>query len=255
MSPNVSCTHTIARHVHGTRACYVLDRCRCTDCRTANNTYTKKRNRWLGEYPWTPPPLVSKARARVHILDLMGQGMGQKRIAQVADVADSVVGSIVWGRHDREAVRIRYQTEEALLAVELVLADGKNVPADEAWQIVAELRYRGWWGAEIGRRITGPKARSLQMGDSHVYVSTLKTLRGLLNETVPARVHNPTGRTYTPKPDYEWNDVAPSTPGVPAVSVHSAWRRQRDLDGLRRAVDMSISDHLAPIHTNYLAFD
>ena len=122
-------------------------------------------------------------------------------------------------------------------------ADGRNVPADEAWEIVAELRRRGWWDAEIGRRVTGPEARSLQMGETQVYVSTLKALRQLLNEPVPARVHNPTGCTYTPNPDYEWDDIVASTPGVPAVSVYPEWRRQRDLDGLRRAVEISMQAH------------
>ena len=30
------CHHKQTEHVHGTHACYVLDRCRCTDCSAAN---------------------------------------------------------------------------------------------------------------------------------------------------------------------------------------------------------------------------
>src|SRR5690606_23524673 len=53
--------------------------------------------------------------------------------------------------------------------------------------------------AEIGRRIHGPQARSLQVaGGRQVRVGTLRTLRELLVEPVPARVHSPTGKLYHP---------------------------------------------------------
>ena len=35
MTLNDACTHTQVTHRHGTRSCYVLDKCRCPDCRQA----------------------------------------------------------------------------------------------------------------------------------------------------------------------------------------------------------------------------
>ena len=42
------CSHPQARHRHGTRAAYVKDRCRCTDCTAANTAASRTAARELG---------------------------------------------------------------------------------------------------------------------------------------------------------------------------------------------------------------
>src|SRR4051794_22177944 len=39
------CTHPRAQHRHGTRAAYVKDRCRCTDCTAANTAASRTATR------------------------------------------------------------------------------------------------------------------------------------------------------------------------------------------------------------------
>lgn len=219
---NVDCRCKQARHVHGTYVTYVMDRCRCDPCRQAVGDYNRDRARWLGEFPRTPPPLVSGKVARRHVKALMAQGMGQGRIAGLAGIPTSIVGALVWGRHDRKASRrgtrrIRRETETALLGVLLDLADGAKVSAVEAEAIIAELVARGWSKAAIGRRVTSPNARSLQIpgAGGQVIAGTLRSLRLLLTEPVPARLHAATGRWYDPQTGHEWRHISPSTVGVP----------------------------------------
>lgn len=220
--PNEACECKEASHVHGTHVCYVIDRCRCDDCMTANTLYEKHRRRWTGEFPYIDPPLVDSARARRHVKNLMRRGMGFKRIAEKAGVPASVVGTIIWGRHDRAAEKIRRETEAALLEVELELADGAKVDATEARRIVDELVARGWTKRAIGRRVHGPTASSLQMRGEQVFVSTLKTLRQLMTERVPDRKSR--HGTHPVKTNHSWKDIPPSTPGVPGSIEYGGLR-------------------------------
>jgi len=228
---NAACTHPVATHYHGSHACYVFDKCRCIPCREANTAYMKKRSRWTGEFPYEPPPLVDSAETRNHVVSLMDQGMGAKRVAAVAGVTPSLVGNIVYGRggnHHRAANRIRRSTAEKLLAVTLDVSDGAKVDATESWQIIDELVARGWWKAAIGRRVHGPGAISLQVSRNLVFAGTLRTLRTLLTEPVPLRLHNVTGKMYDPTTSYEPQFVEPVTPGVPVAPQQLlAWDRIR----------------------------
>lgn len=202
------------QYPHGTNACYALNHCHCDPCSKAHRTYENGRRLYQGEFPRIPPPLVDRGPARRHVKKLMAQGMGHKRIAEMAGVPASAVGALIWGRYDRAAKKIRRQTAEKLLAVTLDLAGGAKVPGDEARAIIAELVARGWTKAEIGRRIAGPDAKALQIGRGPtVAVATLRTLRALLEEPVPLRrgsrgnLYPPSGRP--PRP------VAQTTPGMP----------------------------------------
>src|SRR3954468_19215105 len=83
------CSHPRVRHRHGTRAAYVRDRCRCTDCTAANTTAsrTATRERIYGRWH----PYVDAAPAREHIAALRRAGIGVERIAQLAGLATSHV--------------------------------------------------------------------------------------------------------------------------------------------------------------------
>jgi hypothetical protein len=48
------CTHLDSCHLHGTRAAYVKDRCRCTDCTAANTAASRLANRERSYGRWQP---------------------------------------------------------------------------------------------------------------------------------------------------------------------------------------------------------
>jgi hypothetical protein len=201
-----------------THARYVLDQCRCDDCRAANRAYERHRARWVGEFPYVDPPLVPAGPSRRHVQALMRDGMGLKRISAVSGVPHGVLWKLVYGKKNsrgvqRKSRRVRRETAEALLATDLDLAAGARVDATEAWAIVDELQRRGWTKNAIGRQIAGPKARTLQMSQHLVQVSTLKTLRRLLTEPVPPKGHR-TGPI--PPPPVEFRQIPATTRGVPA---------------------------------------
>lgn len=189
------------QYPHGTNARYSLNFCRCDDCTTAHRAYEQSRKLYQGEFPRVPPPLVDRGPARRHVKKLMARGMSHKRIAQIAGVPASVVGTLVYGRYDRAAKKIRRQTAEKLLAVQYTASGIMKVPATEALAIIDELLARGWWKVEIARRIAGPQAQALQVartGSGMVEAGTILKLRVLLDEEVPIRQHS-NGTFYVPK--------------------------------------------------------
>lgn len=225
--PNVDCDHKIADHVHGTHACYVLDQCRCTDCSAANARYERSRAVWLAGVK--PHPYTNARPVKAHVKALMDQGMGLKRIAVVSGVPHGALWKLVYGKktkgRKRPSKQVRRDTARKLLATRLDLAAGAKVPAGEAWEIVDELRARGWWNAAIARELVGPGAASLQLSRQTVEAGNLARLRELLYEPVPLRLHQPTGRMYQPKPKRPPRDVDFTTPGVrvpAAVAVDRA---------------------------------
>lgn len=217
--PNDTCEHPQAEHFHGTHACYVLDRCRCLPCSRSNARYERSRAKWLAGV--VPHPLVEAEPARQKALELMDGGMSLKRIAKVSGVAQSSLGKLVYGIPTQgrpPSKKVHRETAAKILDCPLDVADGARVDGREARRIVAELVKRGWWKAEISRRITGnPNAYALQRTNKskQVTAGTLRALRRLLTEPVPKRVHAPTGKMYDPSTGH-WGAVNPTTPGVPA---------------------------------------
>lgn len=245
--PNEACEHKVANHYHGTLVCHNLDLCRCDDCREANRRYERHRKSWLGEFPTAEPPLVDATPVVEHCRRLMDQGMGLKRIAEMAGVTHSVLGNVVYGRggsEPRAAEKIRRDTARKVLALKLNLADGARVPKGEAVAIIEELEARGWSKAQIAKRLH-PDARSLQIGKGlTIQAGKLRALRQLLLEPVPLRFHGPSGRMYDPSTDHVWRRIPESTHGVPSewhpgspVWLHEMRR------GLKRAVEESIERH------------
>lgn len=142
-----TCLHPQANHQHGTYPCYTLDRCRCTPCSEAASAYDKNlaRQKAYGRYDtWTDPEPVRK-----HIRALMAQGMGLKRIIAVGGSNSGQLWKLLYGtvRPDGSRIptkRIRRDVAERLLAVELDLASGANVPARGTVRRVRALIALGW---------------------------------------------------------------------------------------------------------------
>lgn len=208
--PNAACAHKRVTHAHGTHACYVLDRCRCEPCKTANRSYERHRRQWAREFPYIPEPYVDADQARKLVDELRDRGLGLKRVAQVSGVAHGALWKLVYGvpgrgpskRCRRETVERLQEALEAVTWEEATVADGARVDATEARLIVKELVARGWAQSEIATRIAGAPRQSLQAvrkSSKQVQARTLRVLRELMCEPVPLRKH-PTGKLYQPKP-------------------------------------------------------
>ncbi|WP_375502668.1 helix-turn-helix domain containing protein [uncultured Jatrophihabitans sp.] len=112
-----NCRHKRTHHIHGTRAAYVKDRCRCRRCTRANTaeSRTSHRERTYGRWE----PYVDAGPARERILALREAGFGLRRIAKLANVSTTTLRAIIDtspdGRMPRD--KIRPETAEAILAV------------------------------------------------------------------------------------------------------------------------------------------
>lgn len=214
---NPPCEHKQVTHECGTNARYVLDRCRCDPCRDARRRADRQRAKAAAGV--IPTSMVDAGPARKHVASLVKQGMGLKRITAVAGISHGSIGKLMYGeraRGGRVSRKLARETADKLLAVPLDVADGAKVDGTEARALVAELVARGWAKAEIGRRVHGPHAKSLQAAATDlVFAGTLRTLRRLQDEPVPERIHNPTGRRFKPKTAHVWRTIPPTTRGVP----------------------------------------
>lgn len=136
---------------HGTRAKYTNEGCRCPDCRNATRLYELERRNSL------TPRLVSADPARAHVRELMAAGMGHKRIAELAGVSMSAVGSLLYGKPGRPPTRrIKPATAQALLSVTATLdtmADGALVDAAATHANVAKLVAAGVPKVRIAERL------------------------------------------------------------------------------------------------------
>lgn len=170
---------------HGTHAKYVVDRCRCDDCRAANRDYERARK--LRRVP----PYVGADRARRHIEELASQGVGLKSVQRLSGLPHGTLSKLIYGDQVRgmgPSKRIRHETEQKILAVHAGQAPGgTREPAGPTWEIVAVLLERGWQKAEIGRRLSGPQAKALQLGREVVTREHARIIRSLLDEPVPPR--------------------------------------------------------------------
>lgn len=129
------CAHPQANHRHGTRACYVHDRCRCEPCAAAVHAYETNRVRTHAYGRWDH--MVDAGPVRLHVAQLMDAGMGLKRIARRAGVSTSAVGKLIYGRPQPDGTRtptsrVRTENAEKLLAVTLELAGGARVARGRA---------------------------------------------------------------------------------------------------------------------------
>ncbi|WP_152185110.1 helix-turn-helix domain containing protein [Segeticoccus rhizosphaerae] len=148
------CHCPIARHQHGTHVAYVVDKCRCRECRDAAAAYERERLKQDAYGRWQP--YVPAGHARAHVLRLGAQGMGWKRVARAAGLSESIVWKLVYGDRARNmppSKRIRPATEAKILAVELDLAHGAFIDGTGTRRRLQALTAIGWSQSELGRRL------------------------------------------------------------------------------------------------------
>ena len=140
----VECTCKVARHVHGTHAAYVVDRCRCRPCRDAAAAYERTRSR---QRAYGRAAYIDAQPARDHVRALQAQGMGWKRIVAAAGLSNSVLWKLLYGDHTRSqqpSKRIRPATEARILAVTLDLGATVPVPGYGTRRRLQALVATGW---------------------------------------------------------------------------------------------------------------
>lgn len=156
------CLHKHARHQHGDRNTYVLDRCRCYPCAAASSAYEHNRHR-LGLYGrGTPTQLVDAEPAREHVRALTAAGLGWKRVADLASVHRSTVCRLLYGRKRGEhreppTARMRPGDASKLLAVPMPglddLGGAQLVDATGTHRRLQALVALGWSQSKLARRL------------------------------------------------------------------------------------------------------
>lgn len=134
----------MSHRAHGTRVKYVIDKCRCDDCREASRAAEaiRRRDRAYGIQSY-----IDAQPARDHVSALGQQGMGWKRVARTAGLSPSTVWKLMYGdpaRGREPNKRIRPATAEAILSVELDLADGARIDGLGVARRLQALVALGW---------------------------------------------------------------------------------------------------------------
>jgi hypothetical protein len=142
------CQHPQVHHEHGTRTAYVLDRCRCSPCTTANRLEAQRRRTAIAYGRWTG--LVPAEAARQHVQQLRAVGLSLHRIATISTVGYGTVARLIYGdpsRRQPPTTRLRHQTQQQLLTVPLdtcSVAPGGRVDAIGSQRRLRALIAVGW---------------------------------------------------------------------------------------------------------------
>lgn len=139
----------MAAREHGTRAKYVVERCRCTDCRAANTDYANHVTRQRAYEPF-----VDAFPSRVHIQWLQANGVGLRTIHQRSGIARSSLTRIATGRVDHvrpdTAAKIAALAEQANPVAGGVLTDSTGTRRRMqalmvvGWSLSVQARHIGW---------------------------------------------------------------------------------------------------------------
>lgn len=142
-------------HKHGqVSTCYIQHKCRCDECREAGNARERRRAK-ARAYGRDYTGLVDSSEAREHVLWLMSQGMGWKRLAEVSGVGKTAVASLIYGRKGANSdprkgelvKRIPRTKADALLAVQPTLenlSDGALIDSRGTRRRIQALVAMGW---------------------------------------------------------------------------------------------------------------
>jgi hypothetical protein len=161
---------------HGTHVKYVIERCRCPECRAANNAYERQRTRDAAKRRWgaLPPIFVDAAPVREHLFVLSAAGIGPKQVEILAGVGKTAQ----WKIRSRRVTRCLYATREAILAVgtDDHVFMRSRIDSTRAREIVDELRAMGMAKAHIAKAL-GYRSPALQVATADT--CTLRTQRRL----------------------------------------------------------------------------
>ena len=210
--PVRDCQHTQVHHEHGTRAAYVLDRCGCQPCTSANAD--SERRRTTGIVYGDPSGLIDAGPTRRHVQELRDAGLSLVRIAALSGVGQGTVNALVYGvpvRHQPPPVQVRSDTARRLLSVQFDpndVAPGRRVDATGTHRRLQALATLGWSIPALAVR-------------ANLTTRTLR--RALTNPTVTAR----TARTIAALYDHLHATPAPRRTAHERAAAKKAAARAR----------------------------
>jgi transcriptional regulator with XRE-family HTH domain len=195
------CLHKVARHEHATRACYVLDRCRCIPCATANRVAERTRLRQTAYGRWQP--YTDAEPVREHLQTLADASIGLKTVARRSGVSQGALWKLVYGTTKPDGTRspsrrVRHATAAAILAVQ----PGPDTAAGRALVSAVGVRRRlralvaaGWSQRKLAERLgilpgnfTGTIRRA------RCTAATVRSVRALYDELALTRPPEDTWR-------------------------------------------------------------
>ena len=189
---------------HGTRAKYVVDKCRCAPCTQANTNAENNRYRQQAYGRWEP--YVDAEPARAHVRMLMDYGYGWKRIAQMAGVGRGTVEKLLYGSQHRgmgPSKGIRPETAAKLLAVRPNRERmGAAIPVDATGtrRRLQALVAAGWPQARLAERLgMMPSNFGVTLNSEQVLASTERAVRALYDQLWrrDPREHGVDARAYS----------------------------------------------------------
>ncbi|RFU20592.1 helix-turn-helix domain-containing protein [Geodermatophilus marinus] len=209
------CTHPRARHVHGTRAAYVKDRCRCTDCTAANTASGRAVHRAQTFGRWRP--FVDAAPVREHLRALRAAGIGVEQIAMLAGLSTSHVRELANpGRDGNPGIRrVRPETAHQVLRVrvdEANRAPRSHVGATGTRRRLQALIAIGWPHDELAARL-GRNSAGLR--------------RSMLSDAVTARTAQDVTALYEQlwnlRPPHSTDDQRAAADAARAFAAERGW--------------------------------
>lgn len=172
---------------HGTRAKYVVDKCRCEPCKKANREAENHRYRQQAYGRWEP--YVDAEPARNHVRMLMDYGLGWKRIAELAGVGRGTVEKLLYGSRHRgmgPSKGIRPETARKLLAVRPEgerLGGAVNVDATGTRRRLQALVAGGWPQARLAAQLgMSPGNFGKTLRSPRVLAATERAVRKLYDQ-------------------------------------------------------------------------
>jgi hypothetical protein len=155
------CPHPGSPHTHGTREAYILDSCRCAECRQANAVAEQERRREIAYGRWQP--FADAEPVRHHLRALGRHGIGLRRIAELSGVPYTTLTTLLYGAPSAGAApsqRARQDTARRILAVALddaTPAAGARIDATGTRRRIQALVAIGWTinavATELGRDV------------------------------------------------------------------------------------------------------
>lgn len=172
------------KYDHGTHAAYVIDRCRCAECKAANSAYERARARRV------EPAYVLAQPARNHLVELAATGVGLNQVAKVSGVSHGALSKLVYGTANRApSKRIRKTTLDAILAVTPAdAAGGAKVDGARTWELIEEMVAAGVPKVRIATGI-GQRGPGLQLGRTTVSARNARAIAALHGDWRAGRVH------------------------------------------------------------------
>lgn len=242
------CLHKIAQHEHGTYACYVLDRCRCTPCSEANSTYENQRTKRhaYGRFD----TFVDAGPARDRVRELMAAGVGLKTIAKRSELPHGTLWKLVYGKKKADGSqtpsrRVTQNTADRLLALDpkdqTLLADGARIDSTGTARRIQALVAIGWSMSRIAEQlgILRSNFTDVAHGRTDVTMATARAARELYEawsmrvppesthrEKISASRARNLARAYGWAPPLAWDDEAIDDPS--ATPHTDAFEDRRD---------------------------